>query len=317
MKNLIYLIFIISICLNNSNSQDYNISQYLPLNIGNSWVYYSYNPYPYGTNEKIKITIVDTVIHSTMKYFIYNSYVVHISGYGSCNAFTIFNGNPLRVDSVTGGVYQYADSGGCAYTPHEIMIDSFGAKVNDTVKIYCGNYNFYGPYRCGVIAEDSIFGVHATAKSYTSFYFEGGASRTFLEGFGMRENSMGAVNSWTFQYLMGCVIDGTLYGDTSMPVGIQNIYSNIPDNFKLQQNYPNPFNPVTKIKFSLPSPSKGGVKLIVLDILGREIAVLINEQLSPGTYEAEWDGSKYSSGVYFYKLITADYTETRKMVLVK
>ena len=99
--------------------------------------------------------------------------------------------------------------------------------------------------------------------------------------------------------------------------------------FSLSQNYPNPFNPVTKIKFSIPTPlnppfAKGGtakpgglVKLIIYDILSREVAILVNEQLSPGTYEAELDASNYPSGVYFYKLITSDYSQTRKMVLIK
>ena len=103
----------------------------------------------------------------------------------------------------------------------------------------------------------------------------------------------------------------------------------IPVSFSLSQNYPNPFNPVTKIKFGIPTPlnppfAKGGtakpggfVKLIIYDVLGREVATLVNEQLTPGTYEAEWDGTDYPSGVYFYKLTAGDYTESRKMILIK
>jgi hypothetical protein len=100
---------------------------------------------------------------------------------------------------------------------------------------------------------------------------------------------------------------------------IKNLSSNIPENFNLFQNYPNPFNPSTKIKFDIP-PSKGArgmTELIIYDALGREAATLVNEQLQSGTYEVEWNGSNYPSGVYFYKLTTADYSETRKMVLVK
>jgi hypothetical protein len=104
------------------------------------------------------------------------------------------------------------------------------------------------------------------------------------------------------------------------PVGIQPISSEIPNHFSLFQNYPNPFNPVTKIKFDIP-PSKGVrgmiVKLIIFDVLGREIATLVNEKLNPGIYEVTWDASIYPSGVYFYKLVTQDYSETKKMVLVK
>ena len=93
----------------------------------------------------------------------------------------------------------------------------------------------------------------------------------------------------------------------------------MPDNFSLYQNYPNPFNPSTKIKFSIPLlRGVGGVtNLTIYDVLGREIPVLVNKQLSPGIYEVEWDGSNYPGGVYFYKLLSNEYTETKKMVLIK
>jgi hypothetical protein len=98
----------------------------------------------------------------------------------------------------------------------------------------------------------------------------------------------------------------------------------IPVEYNLSQNSPNPFNPVTKIKFDLPKSSltpneakSTFVKLIIYNVLGREVATLVNEHLQPGTYEVEWDGTDYPSGVYFYKLITGEVTFTRKMVLVK
>ena len=116
--------------------------------------------------------------------------------------------------------------------------------------------------------------------------------------------------------------------------GIKSLGGNIPEKFKLHQNYPNPFNPVTKIKFDiasvgtvhLPVPQAGRtVRLAVYDIVGREIANLVNEKLNPGTYEVNWDASAYPSGVYFYKLTVGDastslstsFTETKKMVLIK
>lgn len=107
-------------------------------------------------------------------------------------------------------------------------------------------------------------------------------------------------------------------------IGIRNIRDQIPADFELYPNYPNPFNPSTKIKFSIPpSPTKlemrsgSEVKLLVYDILGREVATLVNEQLKVGTYEVEWDGSNNASGVYFYKLIAGEYSQTRKMILLK
>ena len=110
-------------------------------------------------------------------------------------------------------------------------------------------------------------------------------------------------------------------------INIQKISSEVPVSFTLYQNYPNPFNPITKIKFAIPlsrgvSEGRGVlVRLIVYDILGREIAVLVNESaaggLNAGTYQADWDASNYPSGIYFYKLVTDNYTETKKMVLIK
>jgi len=105
--------------------------------------------------------------------------------------------------------------------------------------------------------------------------------------------------------------------------GIQPISNEIPVSFKLYQNYPNPFNSKSKIKFQI--PKMGDVKLEIFDVLGREITTLVNEALKPGTYEAEWDGQDYPSGVYFYRLEAMpdgrqagnEFLETRKLVLLK
>ena len=100
-----------------------------------------------------------------------------------------------------------------------------------------------------------------------------------------------------------------------MPIGIKQISSELPKDFQLSQNYPNPFNPSTKIKFSIPKSSY--TKLIIYDLLGREVAILVNEELKPGTYEAVWDAENFASGIYFIRLSAGDYTETKKMVLIR
>jgi hypothetical protein len=107
--------------------------------------------------------------------------------------------------------------------------------------------------------------------------------------------------------------------DSGFVMGMNNISSAVPNSYMLYQNYPNPFNPITKIKFYIPSSkgARGITRLVIYDILGREVAALVNQQLKPGSYEAEWNGSNFPSGVYFYKLVTADYSETRKMILIK
>jgi predicted acyl esterase len=112
---------------------------------------------------------------------------------------------------------------------------------------------------------------------------------------------------------------------TNFAIGVKSISSQVPQNYNLYQNYPNPFNPTTKIKFDITSnnsPFEGGngddiVKLVIYDITGKQIDILINDKLSPGTYEAQWDASKYSSGIYIYRLEAGNYSAVRKMIFVK
>jgi hypothetical protein len=103
-------------------------------------------------------------------------------------------------------------------------------------------------------------------------------------------------------------------------VGVEKQNNKLPQTYKLFQNYPNPFNPETKIKFNIPSNLKSktsNVKLIIYSVLGEEAALLINKQLTPGAYEISWDASNYPSGIYYYKLETNGYSETKKMILLK
>ncbi len=94
---------------------------------------------------------------------------------------------------------------------------------------------------------------------------------------------------------------------------------NVPLSFSLT-NYPNPFNPSTTIRFDIPSnvkSEKSNVKIVIYNILGKEIGVLVNEQLNPGTYEVNWNAEGFPSGVYVYRITAGDYTTSRKMMLVK
>jgi len=97
--------------------------------------------------------------------------------------------------------------------------------------------------------------------------------------------------------------------------GLETISSNIPDSYSLKQNYPNPFNPVTYIEFNIPEP--GFVKLTVFNSIGRQVGIIINEQLQPGVYKTQFEGSELSSGVYFYTIQSNSYLETKKLVLIK
>ena len=99
------------------------------------------------------------------------------------------------------------------------------------------------------------------------------------------------------------------------PIGIQNSTSEIPEKYILYQNFPNPFNPSTTIKFSIPKASY--VSLKVYDIKGSIVANMINEYMNPGVYYSPFNGDGLSSGVYFYKLETESFTDTKRMIILK
>jgi hypothetical protein len=114
-------------------------------------------------------------------------------------------------------------------------------------------------------------------------------------------------------------IAGVLYNsnfDTSSVVSVEEIHSgNIPEEFYLSQNYPNPFNPTTKIEFRI--ADFGFVTLKVYDILGNEIATLVNEEKAPGIYEVLFNAADMVSGVYIYSLKVGSFKQTKKMILMK
>ncbi len=131
----------------------------------------------------------------------------------------------------------------------------------------------------------------------------------------------GTVSAWGLN-VHGQLGDGT-NTDTNVPVAsattITSIESNndseLPTNFTLEQNYPNPFNPSTTIRFSI--PNTGNVSLKIYDLLGQEILTLVNEQLSAGSYNVNFNAGELTSGIYFYRIETGSFTATKKLMLVK
>lgn len=100
-----------------------------------------------------------------------------------------------------------------------------------------------------------------------------------------------------------------------MVTGIADNHDVTPEEFFLSQNYPNPFNPTTTINYQLPMSSH--VTLKIYDVLGREIATLVNEKQNAGSYAMKFDGSRLASGLYFYRLEAGTFIETRKLILLK
>ena len=93
------------------------------------------------------------------------------------------------------------------------------------------------------------------------------------------------------------------------------LFDGIPQEYSLSQNYPNPFNPTTTIFYELPKQTRVTIK--IFNMLGKEIASLVDEVKGPGRYDIDWNASGFASGVYFYKLQTGSYTSVKKLVLLR
>jgi len=169
---------------------------------------------------------------------------------------------------------------------------------------FINNYDVEG---IGFINENTGWIGGHTGPTYET---TNGGLNWHLSGWGTNLNRIRFLSD-TLAYAVG----QTVYKFTTEPIGIQPISTEIPKQFLLHQNFPNPFNPATDIKFQI--ANSGFISLVVYDILGREITTLVNEHLKAGLYSVSWDASNYPSGVYFYTLLTNNFYESKKMILLK
>jgi len=134
---------------------------------------------------------------------------------------------------------------------------------------------------------------------------------------------MNSVNNQVFTYNFNRQPSSVVFDPDNMIViksatltmGIPGNETGISDKFELQQNYPNPFNPVTNIEYSV--PEKSNVKLVVYDMLGKEVQTLVNEVKTSGRYNASFNGMNLPSGAYFYRLEAGDFVQVKKMLMIK
>ena len=318
-----------------SFSQDTSIIRYLPLQVGNQWVYIERSGYPCTPCViQTKYSITGTGQINGKTYFkisissIYNDtfWVSHCPH----TVTRLYGTKLIRIDSLTGNVYTSENCG----SGYPFPLDSLNAKKGDSVSVCFDNPGI--KYYCSDTGYINLFVSQWKSKSFTIAHAAGGEVGTYVMGIGYYGYSWAESAWWWEELLQGCVINGVVYGDTTTLVGVNPVSGEVPATFSLSQNYPNPFNPSTKIKFNIapplrtngaPLPLSGGdvpavagsvgVKLTIYDALGRDVATLVNEQLKPGTYEADWDGTNFPSGVYFYKLMAGDFVTTKKMVLIK
>ncbi len=162
------------------------------------------------------------------------------------------------------------------------------------------------------------FGNNIKVTSQSSPFNTNGVKGNDFLGFTMGSDNR--VHTIWADYRLGG-INWEIFYNKSDVNAIQQISSEIPREFSISQNYPNPFNPETKIRFNIPSlrvnSREQTVNLLIYDLLGREVAALVNEELEPGSYEVSWDASLMPSGIYICKLSAGEFSDQVKMSLIK
>lgn len=306
----IFLILLEIISCQALYSQDTNIVKYLPLKVGNVWVYYGNYGSPLNHStwfDNYKLTTISVI--NGKSYYAIQHIRNFITGSYPGSARLYYQDSPLRVDTNTGNIYL---SIGCG-TLNVFLVDSLISKKGDTA-VVCGNFQGNKSV-CNDTSMVNIFNIERPSKNFYLQGFEGNNDQKFVKNIGLVQYFYHQSMEGFQMDLRGCIIDGILYGDTTFPVGVTQISSEVPLSFSLSQNYPNPFNPNTVIRFQITNSSD--TKLIIYDALGKEVETLVDRKLEPGEYEAEFNGENLPSGVYYYKLQAGDYAETKKMVLIK
>ncbi len=300
--------------LGESNLLPVEILNLYPLAVGNRWVYLTttiINPTVLHDVKAVEV-IGDTIPANGKLYFHLKDADYHYLD---------------RVDSLDGKVYRFYEHPNLPES--EYVIANLMGEVGDTLITFSpsspGSQSFL------VVTNVDTFykwGLTKYRKNFTQMTFPIFYRFSLTEDISL-DFSVSTYIGYSMSLertLKGCVIDGIVYGDTTL-TGIDDEEIPIASEFKLEQNYPNPFNPSTKIKFTIPTVIASGAKqsqlvtLKVYDVLGNEIATLVNEEKTAGEYEVEFSPESSikqpASGIYFYQLKAGRYSETKKMVLLK
>lgn len=293
MKKLV-LFFLISFGF--AYSQD--ITSF-PLDIGNKWYYQAGSTeanYFYGVTKEITDTLSNGFKKIQAKYFYQDSTSIKTEFWAYIDGkFYIDNFYPVyyKDDLTEDSCITYSNSEQCwLLIPYQIF------NIFDVAQMYSDRSSFHS----------GIFKLQVTIFPGIGIVKKWNYSITF-NNFNETTDSI---------YLVGIYRNGEFLGDTVITY-INDDENTVPDKFILSQNYPNPFNPSTKISWQ--SPVSGWQTLKVYDVLGNEVATLVNEYRSAGNYEIEFNSAASikhpASGIYFYRLQAGDYLETKKMILLK
>ena len=281
-------------------SPDPELALYYPLKTGDKWVYDGFiRIYPETESYQFIREINDEVIKPNQKsYFEVEEYFA-----GSAYTSKYYE----RIDSANARVYRFDEDS--VQSGQEYLLDDLRAELEDSVR----SYRFGLTPFTVIYSADTVYYQHNT--HYKQYYSESlmGYTYDLVKEFGITR----VYNTFDFgsddRILKGAIINGTLYGDTTL-TGVEDKISTV-SSFSLSQNYPNPFNPVTTIRYSIGKPVR--VILKIFDILGKEVTTLVNEEKPSGNYSINFDGSNLASGIYYYQMRAGEYTQTMKFILLK
>ena len=284
---------------------------FYPLSIGNYWIYKMeiWDNWPvisYSEDTFTREVVSKETLSNNKEYFKIEE-IYHGSSYTNY----VYE----RIDSVNGHVYRFDNE--CSNPDSEKVIDDFTSEVGDSLL----NQRFTECWDSilTLFSEAGSENIFNENRNFRSFEYYSLMSHTYklAQSLGIYNRRWGYDFGSTDFFLKGCVTDGIVYGDTTL-TDIEN-ESELPKEFALSQNYPNPFNPNTSIRYAI--SNKQLVQLKIYDILGSEVATLVNEEKPAGNYEVEFKSSvgslQLASGIYFYRLKTGSFVETKKMILIK
>ncbi len=271
-----------------------------------------YNPALNTWRNSTFFPINITTAHAEISMSSFDTTIFVVGGYNAGNLNTVFKGR-ISFHNIDTLLIAWSLIGN---TP-------FGTGIYRVAGAKWKDYMLFGPAMNGAISVNNIWGLHySTGLGYwTNFLPVSGDTigniSTFAAATGTDSN---------YFYLFGGFKNPNVLNRaqkysfiTPPPIGIIN-NNNIAKGFNLYQNYPNPFNPVTKIRFDISQDVKrqtSNVKLLIYNILGQVAARYQFTDLKPGSYEIEFDGKNLASGVYFYSLTTGNFTEAKKMLMIK
>jgi photosystem II stability/assembly factor-like uncharacterized protein len=240
----------------------------------------------FGTNN--------TRVYRSTNLILWNSQITT----GQVNSYALWFNSPFN--GMTGGTAVLSTT-------------NFGMSWSPTPSILPGTGNI-----TGITGMDSSWWV---VRQATQIYFTGNNGANWITQYTAPSGNYGHITKSRggIPTLYAVRSNGGISKATGL-VGLNTISNRIPKEFILMQNYPNPFNPSTKIRFEIPPIDRShafDVQIIIYDMLGREVALLVNEELNPGSYSVTFDGSNYASGVYYYTIYAGSFTDTKKMMLVK